>query len=106
MPGSSAAILNFCEDVPAADIAANARCFHYPPATIRVLRTDGQTAPFGRGTFEPQEDLALVRGMAPGLRSLTFTKAWVDPALLFLGVSQVLAERNRPGCAVDLLRLV
>jgi subtilase family serine protease len=94
--GASVAILNAGEDAPAADIAANARCFHYPTAKIRVLRTDGQTAPFGRGTFEPQEDLALVRGMAPGLRSLTFTKAWVDPALLFLGASQVLAERNRP----------
>lgn len=94
--GASVAILNAGEDAPAPDIAANARCFHYPPAKIRVLRTDGQTAPFGRGTFEPQEDLALARGMAPGMRSMTFTKAWVDPALLFLGASQVLAERNRP----------
>jgi kumamolisin len=93
---ASVAILNAGEDAPASDIAANARCFHYPTAKIRVLRTDGQTAPFGRGTFEPQEDLALVRGMAPGMRSLTFTKAWADPALLFLGASQVLAGRDRP----------
>jgi kumamolisin len=61
-----------------------------------VLRTDGQTAPFGRGMFEPEEDLALARGMAPGMRSLTFTKAWPDPSVLFLGASQVLAERDRP----------
>lgn len=94
--GASVAILNAGEDAPAADISANARCFHYPKAAVRVLRTDGQTAPFGRGTFEPQEDLALARGMAPGMRSITFTKAWADPALLFLGASQVLAERNRP----------
>jgi subtilase family serine protease len=93
---ASVAILNAGEDAPASDIAANARCFHYPKAKISVLRTDGQTAPFGRGTFEPQEDLALVRGMAPGMRTLTFTKAWADPALLFLGASQVLAERDRP----------
>lgn len=94
--GASVAILNAGEDAPAPDIAANARCFHYPAAKVRVLRTDGQTAAFGRGTFEPQEDLALVRGMAPGMRSLTFTKAWAAPALLFLGASQVLAERARP----------
>jgi hypothetical protein len=94
--GASVAILNAGEDAPAPDIAAKARCFHYPAAKVRVLRTDGQTAAFGRGTFEPQEDLALVRGMAPGMRSLTFTKAWAAPALLFLGASQVLAERDRP----------
>jgi subtilase family serine protease len=94
--GASVAILNAGEDSPAQDISENARCFRYPALRSRTLRTDGQTAPFGRGTFEPQEDLALVRGMAPGLRSLTFSKAWADPSLLFLGASQALAERPRP----------
>ena len=94
--GASVAILNAAEDVPTQDIAENARCFHYPALQTRILRTDGQTAPFGRGTFEPQEDLALVRGMAPGLRSLTLTKSWADPSLLFLGASQVLTETRRP----------
>lgn len=94
--GSSVAILNVGEDAPPKDIAANARCFGYPRLRSRTLRTDGQTLPFGRGTFEPQEDLALVRGMAPGLRSLTFSKAWLDPALWFLGSSQVLSVRPLP----------
>lgn len=94
--GASVAILNAGEDATAADVAENARCFHYPTARVRTLLTDGQTAPFGRGSFEPQEDLAVARGMAPGLRSLTFTKAWADPSVLFLGASQVLAEHDRP----------
>jgi subtilase family serine protease len=94
--GSSVAILNVGEDVPPKDVAANARCFGYPRLRPRTLRTDGQTLAFGRGTFEPQEDLALVRGMAPGLRSLTFTKAWLDPGLWFLGGSQVLSARPLP----------
>ncbi len=94
--GASVAILNAGEDASAQDLAGNARCFRYPPARVRILRTDGQTLPFGFQSFEPQEDLALVRGMAPGLRSLTFTKTWADPALMFLGASQVLAERPHP----------
>ncbi len=93
---ASVAILNVGEDAPSGDIAANARCFGYPRVRPRTLRTDGQTLPFGRGTFEPEEDLALVRGMAPGLRSLTFSKAWLDPALWFLGSAQVLSERPLP----------
>jgi hypothetical protein len=35
-------------------------------ATPRVILGDDQARPFRRGTFEPQEDLTLVRGMAPG----------------------------------------
>jgi kumamolisin len=93
---SSVAILNVGEDAPRGDIADNARCFGYPSLRARTLRTDGQTLAFGRGTFEPEEDLALVRGMAPALRSLTFTKAWLDPALWFLGSAQVLSARPLP----------
>ena len=93
---ASVAILNVGEDATAADVAANARCFKYPRLRARTLRTDGQTLPFGRGTFEPEEDLALMRGMAPGLRSLTFSKAWLDPALWFLGSAQVLSAPRLP----------
>ncbi|HEY3726518.1 MAG TPA: protease pro-enzyme activation domain-containing protein [Solirubrobacteraceae bacterium] len=94
--GSRVAILNVGEDSPGTDIADNARCFGYPRLSARTLRTDGQTAPFGRGTFEPDEDLALVRGMAPRLRSLTFSKAWLNPPLWFLGAAQVLTARPLP----------
>ena len=93
---ASLAILNAGEDVTAQDIASGARCFGYPNAQVRILRTDGQTKPFGPGLGEPQMDLAIARGIAPGMRSLTFTKAWADPGLLFLGADQVLAERRRP----------
>jgi subtilase family serine protease len=94
--GASLAILNAGEDVTAGDIASGARCFGYPTARVRILRTDGQTEPFGPGQGEPQLDLAIARGIAPGMRSLTFTKAWADPGVLFLGASQVLTERDRP----------
>jgi kumamolisin len=94
--GARVAILNVGEDSPSDDIAANARCFGYPRLSDRTLRTDGQTMPFGRGTFEPEEDLALVRGMAPRLRSLTFSKAWLNPPLWFLGAAQVLTARPLP----------
>jgi kumamolisin len=94
--GASVAMLNVGEDAPRADIAANARCFGYPHLRARTLRTDGQTLAFGRGTFEPEEDLALVRGMAPRLRSVTFSKVWLDAPLWFLGSSQVLSERPLP----------
>jgi subtilase family serine protease len=94
--GASLAILNAGEDVTAQDIAAGAHCFGYPKAHVRILRTDGQTEPFGFGQGEPQLDLAIARGIAPGMRSLTFTKAWADPGVLFLGANQVLTERHRP----------
>jgi subtilase family serine protease len=93
---ASLAILNAGEDVTSKDIATGARCFGYPKAHVRILRTDGQTTPFGPGQGEPQLDLAIARGMAPGMRSLTFTKAWADPGVLFLGANQVLTERRRP----------
>jgi hypothetical protein len=91
------AILNVGEGVTAQDIAENARCFGYGPVMTRTLLTDGQARPFGRASFEPQEDLALVRGMAPGMRALTFTQVWGVPGLWFLGASQVLDAPNAPG---------
>lgn len=93
---ASVAILNLGEGVSADDIAENARCFGYPKLRSRILRSDGQTRPFSQGTFEPEEDLAVVRGMASELRSLTFTQAWLTPQLWFLGASQVLAAGSLP----------
>jgi len=94
--GASVAIFNLGEGVTRADIADNARCFGYPRLRSRILLSDGQTSPFGLGTFEPEEDLALVRGMAPGLTSLTFTQAWLSPELWFLGASQLLDAGHLP----------
>lgn len=96
--GSNArvAILNVGEGVQSRDITDNAKCFGYPKLRSRILLSDGQQAPFGPGTFEPQEDLALVRGMAPALKSITFTQVWGAAELWFLGVSQVLDAPNLP----------
>lgn len=94
--GGSVAIVNVGEGVTAADVAANARCFGLPEIATRTLLADGQARPFPRDTFEPQEDLALVRGMAPGLRSLTFSQTWLAPELWFLAPADVLAAPNLP----------
>jgi hypothetical protein len=94
--GASVAIFNDAEGVSNRDIVDNARCFGYPKVATRTLRIDGQTSPFTQGLFEPQEDLAVVRGMAPGLRSLTFTQVWGATGLWFLGPAQVLDAPHRP----------
>ena len=94
--GGSVAILNAGEGVPAADRRTYARCFGLRGVATRTLMTDGQAKPFGRGSFEPQEDLALVRGMAPALASVTFTQVWLAEELWFLGPAQVLAAGRLP----------
>ena len=94
--GASVAILNIGEGVLKADIADNARCFGYPTLHARTLLTDGQGKAFGRSTFEPAEDLDVVRGIAPGLRSLEFSQVWLSPQLWFLGASQVLDAAQLP----------
>jgi kumamolisin len=94
--GGSVAIVNLGEGVPAADQSALARCFGLPAIGTRTLLTDGQAKPFGRGSFEPQEDLALARGMAPGLASLTFSQAWLAQQVWFLGPAQVLSAPRLP----------
>jgi Pro-kumamolisin, activation domain len=94
--GASVAILNVGEGVSGQDVADNARCFGYPRLASRTLLTDGQAHRFAQGTFEPEEDLALVRGMAPGLRSITFAQAWPAAELWFLGASEVLNARALP----------
>lgn len=89
------AILGLTEAPTAKDIANNAACFGYRPLRSRTLLTDGQSFPIDPGFFEPQEDLALVRGMAPAAR-IIFTQAWSSAAMWFLGASQVLDHRPLP----------
>jgi subtilase family serine protease len=92
---ASIAILGLTERPSAQDIADNRACFGYGPLRSRTLLTDGQSWPIGQGLFEPQEDLALVRGMAPAAR-IIFTQAWSSAAMWFLGASQVLDQRPLP----------
>ena len=94
--GARVAILNAGEGAPLQDVDEAGACFDLPGLRTRTLLTDGQEKPFGRGTFEPQEDIALVRGMAPGLRSATFSQVWLAPELWFLGAARVLDERTLP----------
>lgn len=96
--GGSVAILNAGEGLSGNDIAVNAKCFGLPELQTRTLTADGQAGPFPRGSFEPQEDLALVRGMAPGLASLTFTQTWEGPELWFLAAAGLL---DAPGPLPD-----
>ncbi len=94
--GGTVAILGDQEGVPPADVAANARCFHFPGGRVHAVLTDGQTRPFGRESFEPQEDLALVRGMAPQLRSVLLTGVWGAPQMWFLGPAKLMTLRRLP----------
>ncbi|HEX4281885.1 MAG TPA: protease pro-enzyme activation domain-containing protein, partial [Solirubrobacteraceae bacterium] len=93
--GASIAILGLTEVPSTRDIADNARCFAYQKLKSRTLLTDGETRPVPEGLFEPQEDLALARGMAPDA-SLIFTQAWSGSDMWFLGAAQVLAGRQLP----------
>jgi kumamolisin len=94
--GASVAIINAGEGLTDGDIADAANCFGLPALHTRTLLTDGQARPFGRGSFEPQEDLALVRGMAPGLSAVTFAQVWLAPELWFLGAAKVLDAPSLP----------
>jgi subtilase family serine protease len=94
--GASVALMNVGEGVPASDIRLGGQCFGLPLLRPRVLLTDGQARPFGFGSEEPQLDLAMVRGMAPGLRSLLLTQVWLTPDLWFLGPAQTLAAPSLP----------
>jgi len=93
--GASVAILGLAEKPSPRDIADNSRCFGYPKLRSRTLLTDGETFPVPVGLFEPQEDLALARGMAPAA-SLTFAQAWPGSDQWFLGASHVLDARPLP----------
>lgn len=94
--GGSVAIVNVGEGLTGADLSANAACFGYPAAHVRTLLADGQARPFPRSTFEPQEDLALARGMAPALRKLTFAQTWLAPELWFLAPAELLGSQSLP----------
>jgi subtilase family serine protease len=93
---ATVAILGLQERPSAQDIADNEHCFGYAKLRSRTLLTDGQRPPVSPGLFEPQEDLALARGMAPAA-SLIFTQAWSGSASWFLGASQVLDSSRLPG---------
>ena len=93
--GATVAILGVSERPSAKDIADNAACFGYRPLRSRTLLTDGQLWPIFPGFFEPQEDLALVRGMAPAA-SIIFTQAPAAAEQWFLGASQVLDHPPLP----------
>jgi kumamolisin len=94
--GARVAILNVGEGAPTRDIDTAGACFGLPGLRTRTLLTDGQSKPFGRGSFEPQEDIALARGMAPQLRSAIFAQVWLAPELWFLGAARVLDEPRLP----------
>lgn len=97
--GASVAILNVEEGATAGDIADAAECFGLPALRSRTLLTVGQARAFGHippFSVEPQMDLALVRGMAPRLRSAAFTQSWSAPELWFLAAVRVLALPNPP----------
>jgi kumamolisin len=94
--GARIALLNVGEGIPAADVAIGGRCFGLPRLATTTLLTDGQRRAFGRGSFEPQEDLALARGMAPALAAATFAQVWLAPELWFLGPAAVLGGRPLP----------
>ncbi len=93
--GATVAIFGVSERPSAKDIADNAACFGYGKLRSRTLLTDGQLRPITPGFFEPQEDLALVRGMAPSA-SIIFTQAPASAEQWFLGVSQVLDHPPLP----------
>ncbi len=101
--GASVAILNVAEGLLGQDIAANARCFGYPRLRTRTLRSDGQTSDFGQPTFEPEEDLAVIRGMAPRPQ-IAHVRAGVVIARAV--VPRRLARARRPPPARQLLDLV
>lgn len=94
--GAAVAIVNVGEGIARQDIAQNGRCFGLPGLPARWLLADGQARRFRRGSFEPQEDLALVRGMAPQLGSVTFAQTWLAPQLWFLAPAGVLAAPRLP----------
>lgn len=94
--GGSVAIVNAGEGAPRQDIDAAGACFGLGQLATRTLVTDGQAKPFGRGSFEPQEDIGLARGMAPGLSSATFAQVWLAPELWFLGAAEVLDAGSLP----------
>ena len=61
----------------------------------------GRCSPTARrtGSFldaEPAEDLGLVRGTAPPLRSVVQTEVWGAPALWFLGPARLLRQSRLP----------
>lgn len=94
--GASVALLGLQEAPSKRDIADNAQCFGYSRLRSHTILTDGQTFPISPGSsFEPQLDMAMIRGMAPRA-AITFTQADSNADQWFLGASQVLDSRRLP----------
>ncbi len=94
--GASVALLGLQEAPSKRDIADNAQCFGYGRLRSNTILTDGQMFPITPGSsFEPQLDMAMVRGMAPRA-AITFTQADSNSDQWFLGASQVLDSRGLP----------
>jgi Pro-kumamolisin, activation domain len=94
--GGSLAILNDQETTSPSDNAELERCFGYPAHRVRSLFTDRQTHGFFPETPEPAEDLGLVRGIAPQLRSVLQTDVWGASELWFLGPARLLRQSRLP----------
>jgi subtilase family serine protease len=94
--GGSVAFLTDAEGPAPQDIVDNERCFGLPRGRVRTLLTDAQTRPFPRSSFEPVEDLALIRGIAPGLRSVLVAEAWGTESLWFLAPAKLLTLARLP----------
>jgi kumamolisin len=94
--GASVALLGLQEAPSKRDIADNAQCFGYGRLRSNTILTDGQMFPISPGSsFEPQLDMAMVRGMSPRA-AITFTQADANADQWFLGASQVLDSRRLP----------
>jgi hypothetical protein len=64
--GARVAILNAGEGAPQRDVDTAGACFGLPGLHTRTLLTDGQSKPFGRGTFEPRRTSRWCAGWRPG----------------------------------------
>jgi kumamolisin len=94
--GASVAIFQTGETVGKPEIEQGAKCFGLPSIPIRTQKTDGQARPFHPESPEPNLDLNMVRGIAPGLSAIALTQTWLEPKLWFLGTAKVLDAARVP----------
>lgn len=94
--GGSVAIFQTGETIGKPELEQGAKCFGLPSIPIRTRKTDGQSRPFHPESAEPNLDLNMVRGIAPGLASISLPQTWLEPKLWFLGASAVLDGHRAP----------
>ncbi len=94
--GASVAMMSAGEGVGASESKAIAKCFGLPTVGTTTILTDGQKKPLGPDSFEPSQDLAMIRGIAPGLSSLTLVQTWEAPEQWFLGPGKLLTSKKLP----------